>query len=234
MARSAIETVVTLNLHRFGPEAAKRKHIEIARKGLAEFMSRQEHKPAYRIEVDGRAATSEQQVKPYGVIVYRFLRLGQVGRFALATARELSPVGKSADDDHKGLYKKSWLLIADGAVVAESAIPEKAEQLILVNPVPYSRKIHVRGARLVGVPPGIVERVRQLVLRRYGGIVSANIEFLTLRGGYVLHGGAPLKRAAQDRRSSAFRAGREFLRARADTAAGKQLTYPALVITPKV
>lgn len=227
MARSAFETVIQLQLDRFSPEAAKRKHIAFARQGLASFIGRQREKPAYRIEVDGHPASSEEQVRPFGVITYRFMRLPQVARFAIATAREMSPV-------ESGRYKSSWFLIADGAEVAEGAVPESVQRLILTNDVPYSRKIHVRGARLRSVPPGIVERVRQLVLRRYGGLVTANIEFLTLQGGYTLKGGAPLKAAAQNRRSSAFRAGRAHLRARADTARGKSLTYPALVIAPRV
>lgn len=227
MARSAFERVIELQLERFSPAEAKRKHVEIARRGLAEFMARQQERPAYRIEVDGRAAASEDQVRPFGVIRYVFLRLPQIARFAIQTARDISPV-------ESGRYKKSWFLIADGKEVAEAAVPERVGQLILVNDRPYARKIHTRGARIRGVPPGIVEKVRQLVLRRFGGIVTANIEFLTLSGGYVLQGGAPLKRAAQNRRSSAFRGGRTHLRARADTAKGRQLTYPALVMTPRV
>lgn len=227
MARSAFEQVITLQLDRFSPEQAKRRHIEIARRGLAAFMARQQERPAYRIEVDGRPAANEEQVKPFGLIIYRFMRMPQVGRFAISTAREISPV-------QSGRYKKSWFLIADSAEVSENAIPESVQRIILTNDQPYARKIHVRGASIRGVPPGIVERVRQMVLRRYGAIVNANIEFLTLSGGYVLRGGAPRKAAAQNRRSSAFRAGRTHLRGRADTGKGKNLTYPALVLTPRV
>lgn len=227
MASSAFERVIELQLDRFSPEEAKRRHVAIARRGLAAFIGRQREKPAWRIEVDGHPAASEDQVRPYGVIAYRFFRWPQIARFSIQTARDLSPV-------ESGDYKKSWFLIADGAEVLESAVPANVARLILCNDVPYAKKIHVRGARLRGVPPGIVEKVRQLVLRRFGGIVTANIEFLTLSGGYVLQGGSPLKRAAQDRRSSVFRAGRTHLRSRADSAKGRNLTYPALVMIPRV
>lgn len=227
MARGAFEQVIRLQLDRFSPERAKAVHIEIARGGLAAFLARQAEKPSYRIEVDGRIASSEDAVRPFGVIVYRFLRLPQVAKYAITAAREMSPV-------ESGEYRKSWFLLADEREVAETAVPQNVQRLILTNDVPYARKIQVRGARIRGVSPGIVERVRQLVLRRYGTSVTANIEFITLRGGYVLAGGAPARRAAQDRRSSAFRAGRKYLRARKDTAKGWALTYPALVMAPRV
>lgn len=203
MARSAIEQVVEINLAQFGPAAAKQKHIEIARAGLAAFLARQQERPAYRIEVDGHVASSEASVKPFGVIVYRFMRMPQIARFAIVTARELSPVAS-------GRYQHSWFLLADDREVTEMAVPETVQRLILCNEQPYSRKINVRGARLRGVPPGIVERVRQLTLRRYGAIVNANIEYITLKGGHVLK------------------------RTRRSAKAGRPLTYLALVITPRV
>jgi hypothetical protein len=205
MARSAFERVIELQLARFAPEQAKALHIEIARRVLGKFLAGQSEKPVVAIEVDGHAAASENQVQPFGIIAYRFLRLPAVGRFTIATAREISPVDS-------GRYKKSWFLLADGAEVSETAVPANTRELVLSNDQPYARKIHVRGARLQGVPPGIVERVRQLVLRRFGGQVDANIRFITLRGGYQLKG----KRGRPRKRQS------------------RALTYPALVITARV
>lgn len=227
MARTAFESVIELNLEKFGPEAARRKHIEIARRGRAEFLGRQQSKPGVSLIVDGQPASSEEGVKPFGVIIYRFTRMREVARFALEEAIRQSP-------ELSGEYKRSWFAMIDGAAAAVEAIPQNAASFTITNDVPYARKIMVRGARLRGVPPGIVERVRQLVLRRYGAIVTANIEFITLRGGYTLRGNAPLTAAAQNRGSSAFRAGRTHLRARKDTARGRQLTYPALTIAARV
>ncbi len=201
MARSAFEQVIELQLDRFGPATAKALQIAIARQGLAEFLGRQSEKPEFAIEVDGRAAASEDQVQPFGIIAYRFLRLPAVARFAIATARDLSPVAS-------GHYKNSWFLLADGAEVSENAIPAGARELTLSNDEPYARKIEVRGAGLAHVPPGIVERARQLVLRRFGGQVAADIRFIALRGGYQL------KRRRRRR--------------------ARELTYPALVITARV
>lgn len=207
MARSAFEQVIELQLKRFSPEEAKRRHIAIARQGLASFMSRQESKPTVAIETDGRPATSENSVRPFGVITYRFLRMREVARFARDEAIRLSP-------EKSGRYKRSWFLMVDRREMAAEQIPHTAAMILLTNDTPYSRKIHVRGARLENVPPGIVERVRQLVLRKYRTIITAEIRFITLGGGYQLKG--------------------RSRRRRKDTAPGRALTYPAIEIKPRV
>ncbi len=192
-----------LQLKNYTPEGAKRIHIAIAKETISRFISRQQDKPSYVIETDGHRASSEDSVRPYGVIVYLIQRLSQAGSYAIKTAREMSPV-------ESGRYRKSWFLLVDGVEVSENNIPENARELILTNDQPYSRKIERRGARLQGVPPGIVERVRQAVLRQYKNSVDIDIRYITLATGYKLK--KPLRR-----------------RGRAE----HELTYPALAIRPK-
>jgi hypothetical protein len=109
--------------------------------------------------------------------------------------------------------------LVDKQQADENLIPDDAEELILVNFQPYARKIHVRGARLRNVPPGIVERVRQIVQRRFGISFVINLEFIELHGAYVL------KRDYVQRRRSG--------RLRLHTRRGEELTYPALVVRQK-
>lgn len=191
---SAFETVIRLQLSRYSPEAAKRKHIEVARKGLAEFMARQSVRPMVDLYVDGRPARSETEVRPFGVITYRFNRLREVMSFALRRAEELSPV-------LSGRYRRAWVWTSAAGVIGLDAVPE-GQEVTLVNPLPYARKVHV-GAKGFEVPAGIVEKVRQAVRRRYGAVVVAEVRFIRLAPGYTLKNGQPL-------------------------------TYPALVLTPKV
>jgi hypothetical protein len=106
--------------------------------------------------------------------------------------------------------------LADGAQISENAIPAGTRELTLSNDQPYARKIEVRGAGLAHVPPGIVERVRQLVLRRFGGQVAVDIRFIALRDYRIKS--VPLARTGGGRRRRQTRA----------------LTYPALVITARV
>lgn len=202
---------------RFSPQQARNRHIAIARAGLAEFMGRQQTRPMVRIEVDNRPATSEEQVKPFGLIVYRFDRMREVASFALREAEEASPV-------LSGRYKRSWFLMLGSHEIGLDEIPARAT-IILTNDQPYSRKINVgaKGYEKYRIPSGIVERVRQEVLRRYGSVVSAEVQFIQFPGGgHVLE--KSLRRKRSHGRRGSFRA---------DSMAGMQITYPSLVLTPK-
>lgn len=208
--RGNFEVVLELNLNKFKPEELRRKHIEIARAVLKGFQARQPEVLPYEIVVDGARAGSEDSVRSGGVIRYNFLRMATIGRYALLTARELSPV-------RTGHYKQSWIVIADRTQVDENTIPNDAQELIVVNFQPYSRKIHTRGARVLNIPPGIVERLRQNTRRRFKSLIKTDIRYISLQGGYTLK-----KPYIQTRKS-----GRRRIR----DVAGSDLTYPALVIT---
>ncbi len=72
----------------------------------------------------------------------------------------------------------------------------------------------------MSVPPGIVEDVRQMLLRKYDrNSISVERVFITLPGGYVLKG-------------HFHRGHRPNARARlySDTKDGAKMTYPSLVI----
>lgn len=213
MARStaAFERIITLQLAKVRPPEVQRIHAEIARKGLAKHLqSIQGGKPHVTVYVDGREGASEDTVKAYGVIRYEFTRLAEIAAFALKRAQELSPVDS-------GAYKSSWFVMAAGRQVSPEAIPNGVE-LVLTNDQPYHRKLemtvnaeHWRGKVRARLPAGIVERLRQEVYREFGKTVDASVSFITLQGGYVLKGRG---------------------RRRKDTAAGQQMTYPALILKP--
>jgi len=209
MRDTAFEQVIKLSLQAFSPEEAKRRHIEIARRGLAEYLGSVGAAPDVAIEVDGRRASSEDGVKPFGVITYRFTYMQEIVAYALALARELSPVDS-------GRFKGSWFAMIGSGEVEVGAIPAGAT-VTITNDQPYLRKIH-QGSKGFEkyVPPGIVEKVRQQVLRRYRQSVEANIEFVSLQGGYILKG------ARTSRHTH-----------RKDTAAGQEMLYPALILTPR-
>jgi hypothetical protein len=182
--------------------------IDKARKGIADFTARNPGL-TYTIEVNGLPVSSEDSLGAFttnatATISYVIQRMAQVGRFALDTAMMISPQGPT------GRYKHAWFIIADGIETARDKIPSDARILTLINDEPYARKINVRGARLQGVPPGIVEKVRQLVLRNFGTFVTADVEFHTLRGGYVL------KRNTKRHK------------------AGEEMEYPTLVMVRKI
>jgi len=231
---AAFEKIISLNLAPFTPEAAKQKHIEIARAGLAAFLARQSVKPGVQIFVDGSPATSENAVKPFGVIQYRMLRFQEACLWAKAQAVALSPVGKGPRDKHPGLYKQSWFFLVDGHETPDDQISEHAREVILTNDQPYARKIHVGSKGFEAyVPPGIIEKVRQMLFRRYGKLIDVEIEFITLAGGYVIRGNQRTALAQLNRKSSVFRAGGTHLARRTEQMRGAAMSYPALVMKPE-
>lgn len=201
---SAFESVILLQMAKYSPAEAKRKHIQIAREGLAAFMARQSVRPMVTIETDGHVSGSEDAVRPFGVITYRFHRIREVISYAKTEAERLSPV-------RSGRYRRSWVVLTAGQEIGMDQIPNDAP-VTLTNFQPYSRKINV-GAKGFEryVPPGIVEKVRQLVLKRYRPVVDAQIQYLNLANGHVL------KRQGKRRSQKP----------------GTAITYPSLVITPK-
>lgn len=210
------ETVIRLKMAQYGPEEARKRHIAMARQGLAEFMAQQPTRPMVRIEVDNRQATTEDAVRPFGLIVYRFSRMREIVSFALREAEEESP-------NRSGRYKRSWFPMHGGREIGLDEIPPGAA-IMVTNDQPYSRKINVgaKGYEKYKVPSGVVERVRQKVLQRYRGIVSAEIQYITIGGGYVLR--RDLGQLRQNGRRGTTRR---------DSRTGSALTYPTLVLTPR-
>lgn len=233
MARSstaAFERVINVAVAKMKPPEAQKRHAEIARKGLADHLAKAKGKPQVVTFVDGRRDASEDSVKFGGVIRYEFHQMAEVAAFALKRAQELSPV-------LSGAYKDAWFAMAGGKQVSADGVPNTGE-IVITNDKPYHRKLemtvnaeHWRGKARARLPAGIVERVRQEVMRQFPG-VHASVSFITLQGGYVLKGRANLQLAKQNRQSSAYRAGRKYLASRKDTAAGQQMTYPALILRP--
>jgi len=213
MAATAFERVILLQLDKYGPEQARQKHIEIARRGLAQELARQQTQPQVSIEVDGHPASSEEEVRPFGVIVYRFTRMREIVAFAISEAQKISPV-------LTGRYRNSWFALVDGVEAPVENIKAGAT-VTITNDQPYARKVHV-GARGFEKYAGIVEKVRQIVKARYGNIVDAEIQFITLQGGWVLQKG--LRKIHKGRRYGGIRN---------DAKAGDEITYPSLLLTPK-
>lgn len=203
---SPFETSIRLHVaHMTGP-AAREFHIRTARAGLAAFMARQTTKPMVTLEVDHRSAQSETEVKPFGLIVYRFNRMREVVSFAFRALERLSP-------ERSGAYRRAWLIVSAAAGPHASMAAAtlggigldqigNARTVTIVNPVDYARKVHV-GSKGFAVPAGIVEKVRQLINKTFGRIVRAWVQYIELSPGYRL---------------------------RKAPRAGQALTYPALVI----
>jgi hypothetical protein len=180
---------------------ARRLRDEAVRSGQASQV--------YRTFVDGVEGRSEDTA--HRVIQYRFSRLVQATGYALGYAKGRSPAAS-------GRYRNAWLALVNGQPWDGQATSITAgATVMIVNPVPYARKIDVGGMRM-SVPPGIVEAVRQAVQRAYPG-VKAERDLVLLRSGLYLGAPYTLKGRSKSRRK--------------DRAAGQQLTYPALILSER-
>lgn len=199
------------------PKAARAERDRLIASGQAS--------PAYQTFVNGRAGALEEAVKLPGPIVYEFSYLTEAVIFCLAFLEARSPM-------KSGRYRRSMFVLANGREWDQaSELPPDADVLVLSDQ-PYSRKIHV-GATGFETSKGLFEQARQATRMRFQNVVEAYVTFTEIDGGYVLKGRRPRRAAAQNRMSSAFRAGRAHLATRSDTDAGKLMKYPAVRIITK-
>jgi len=182
------------------------KHLAaFAREELGSSIASGEASPQYTRYVNGQEGESEDRVLFPGPIVYEFDHLAEVGLYAVSFLENRSPKAS-------GHYAKSHVAMTGGLRPVDlNALPPSIGQLIIVNTVPYSRKINV-GAMQMSVPPFIYEDAQRAVLALYREIVNVDMRYIELPGGYRL------------KRSNGRGKNRQ---------SGQAITYPALVISPR-
>jgi hypothetical protein len=172
------------------------------REVLAEQGGRSDLAPHYDVAVNGRLGAAEESVIPPGPIVYTFDYATEIAGFALEFLRARGP-------KKSGHWQRSFFILVGGQEVrSPEEIPPGAAFLV-VNDVPYARKIAI-GAMKLSVPNGIYEAARQAVRSLYGKLVKVEVRFIDLAGAYRL------------KRNHGRRGRRR----------GDAITYPALAITP--
>jgi hypothetical protein len=174
----------------------------IAREELAKVL---EVAPApYTTRVDGREGAPLESVRPGGVIVFTFARLGPVLDWIYEALIDNSPIGP----DEGGHYKDDhWLFVNDIRVEAPSAdapldIPAKST-VIFADLRPYSRKLE--GGSSIQAPDGVYEQTAGEAHKKFPW---ADITF-SYRGFQTetpLNSGSknPAHRAAANRSSNRF------------------------------
>ncbi|RUM97912.1 hypothetical protein EET67_09870 [Pseudaminobacter arsenicus] len=208
------------------PEAISRELAKFAKEELAKAIAGGSS-PQYERFVNGRLGAVEESVVAPGPILYVFSNWPLVINAALAELQKRAP-------RRSGRFASSFIVVVGGQIVSEfSAIPADAEVLI-TNFQPYVRKAEV--GRL-GIPKRrLFDGTKNVMARRFREAFRFETRFLNVGGGvhpmmpYILKGSGPIRLAAQNAKSAAFRAGRAVLAGRKDTAAGQPITYPAIVI----
>jgi hypothetical protein len=185
--------------------------------------------PIYDRYVNGVAGAAEESVRIPNGILYTFSNWPLFINATLAELKKRSP-------RVSGRYANSFIVIVNDQIVADfAAIPATAE-VIITNFQPYVRRLEA-GRKDNGRKRRIIDSARSVMANRYRGAFRFQTLYLDIAGGvhpgipYILKGGAPLQEAAQNNRSSAFRAGRRFLTRRKDRQPGMPITYPSIVIS---
>ncbi|HBF30858.1 hypothetical protein [Rhizobium sp.] len=208
------------------PGAINAALAAFAKKELQRVISSGQASTTYERYVNGRSGAAEETVKAPGPIVYQFVNWPLLIRDAISELKTRVPV-------KSGRYAGGFMVIANQAVVRNyAAIPVNAE-VIIINVRPYTRKME-SGANKTGKRH--FEATKNALASRFRGVFDVDFRYLSVSGGlqngvpYILKVGARARKAAQNNRSSAFRAGREALSVRKDRQAGMPITYPALII----
>jgi hypothetical protein len=213
----------------------KGRLVAIAKSRHATVMGRDPRPSRFLRIVDGRVGAVEEMVKATGIITYVYertqigferdeketaARLGEVVKFALATLRDLSPVG-TGRDPHPGLYRDSHQLFRNGYPVSGLLLWKPGDEVSITNYVDYSRILEV-GDKKFRLPLKVYERAADIVEEKYGQ--DAKIEF-TWRGIVATY---QIPQEASRRRGFGVNVA---ARSRRHNVA--QFRFPTLVISPK-
>jgi len=156
--------------------AAKREHARI--------MTTEPRPSRFSRQVDGIPGAREEQVKAGGVIRYRYARLDDIVREAFDALFDFSPVLED-------VYRRSHTLYVNGAPARNLADWDGSDEVIIMNGVPYARKIEA-GTMKMRVPgtDRVYEQAAQVLVRRFGNRASITFTYRGLIGGTTAVGRA--------------------------------------------
>ncbi len=154
-------------------EATKKILVRVAKREHSKVMVTEPQPATFRRFVDGKPGATEEAVKPTGVILYQYPRLDAVAKYALQVLFKLSPVGPP----ERGHYRDRHTVYVDGQAVA-SLKGFKGSEIVILNPLPYARKIEV-GSMKMRVPGSsmVYQQAVRKVRATYGNIASVQFTY---------------------------------------------------------
>jgi len=187
------------------PENIAKELAKFARSELAKAIAAGAS-PQYERFVNSRPGLPEEAVTVPGSILYVFTNWPLVINAALAELQKRSP-------RRSGRYASSFVVLASGRAVTDyRSIPADAE-VIIFNPMPFTRRIEAGANQSKGRRHFDLSRVA--LSRRFGDAFAVETRFLNIKAG--VHPLVPyIPKGNQGRRK--------------DRQAGSPLTYPSIVI----
>lgn len=222
----AFKRTVTVDWPKQANADAKKRLIDVARQGHVEILRRQGN-PSFEVYANRPGNSNIESVVLPGPIVYTYSNLRQLIDFALDALRKASPV-KSGD------YVRSHTLFVNGVSVA--ALPadlKPSDEIMIVNPIPYARKLEIGKTKsgrdfLVSVPNKIYERVaKNMLIPRYRNVAKIEFAYVTVPDAYRY-------KANNAKRNWLANKGRWYVQPRQhkDRVKGAVVQAPAIVISP--
>lgn len=163
-------------------EATQQFLVQTAKREHARVMNTDPRPQRFTRTVDGKRGAIEDVVKPDGIIVYDYPRMDEIVQFAMNTLFDLSPV-------LSGDYRNSHQLFVGGAAVSNLASWDGESDIVIVNYVPYSRKIELGKMRMrVPGTDHVYEQAQFLINQRYGNVAAVKFTFQGIVGGGAVAG----------------------------------------------
>lgn len=208
-------------------EAINAELAKFARDELARAIQAGEASDQFDRFVNAQRGLPEEAVIAPGPIVYVFNDWPVIILSALAELQKRAP-------RRSGRFASSFIVIVKGRIVTDFRTIGSEDEVIITNFQPYLR--HVEAGNL-GVPRRrVFDGTKRWLATRYRGVLTAETRFLSVQLGvhaqmpYILKTGGRVRLAAQNSRSSAFRAGRTTLAPRAGSMPGQPITYPSIIL----
>ncbi|MER8560181.1 hypothetical protein [Mesorhizobium sp. M0578] len=208
------------------PEAINNALAAFAKQELKRVIGEGIASSNYERYVNGVRDAPEEAVQAPGPIVYEFVNWPLVINAALVELQKRSP-------RKSGRFASSFIVIVARRIVVTDFTKLRSDaEIIITNFQPYVRKAEVG---MLGIPElRLFKGTSRVLTSRFAGAFTFESKFLNVPGGihagmpYRLKGDGKIRMAVQNRRSIAFRSGRDTLKSKA----GQQLTYPSIIINP--
>lgn len=128
--------------------------------------------PAHREFVDGSEGKALESVRPDGGrIAFTFEIAADLTGFILAELQRVSPVDS-------GDYRKSHMIFADGREVEAGADLAGVDEVVFLNPQPYSRKIEAGAMKMrVEGTSAVYQQAARAAQRRFGNLASIKFSY---------------------------------------------------------
>lgn len=179
MARSVASDRFVKVALRGAEQAVQRAFVAAAHRALDRAVDDSQPTEITRF-VDSVKGRPLEQVKPFGVVHWRFGYLGRIASAALTLLRETSPVDE-------GEYQREHVVFLDGVPVTDLANLGEARRVVVSNAVPYARVIErgmhgqVPWSKQPQVPRQGVYRAAARALRRtFGHLADIDFTFVAI------------------------------------------------------